>query len=111
MTHYLSFSVSDDELERSTRSSEHSFEYADSIEGTFNDVSPSKGSRKGSDYNQRPRQRRKLNDQNSQLACPFAKHDPLRHRQCFKYNKLDQVSRLKYVNLLQSSATRMTDTY
>ncbi|KAF2449872.1 hypothetical protein P171DRAFT_480930 [Karstenula rhodostoma CBS 690.94] len=95
MSHYLSFSVSDDELERSTRSSEHSFEYADSIEGIRNDAPLGKGSRKSSDYDQRPRQRRKLNDQNSQFACPFAKHDPLLHRQCFRYNKMDQVSRLK----------------
>lgn len=99
MSHYPSFGFSDDELERTTRSSEHSFEYADSIEGIHNNASPGKGSRKSSDFDQRPRQRRKLNDQNSPFACPFAKHDPLRHRQCFRYNRLDQVSRLKYVDI------------
>ncbi|KAK7182742.1 hypothetical protein DPSP01_013925 [Paraphaeosphaeria sporulosa] len=94
MSHYLPFSVSDDELERSTRSSD-SFEYADSIEGTFYDASPSKAPRKTSYHDQRPRQRRKLDDQGPRLACPFAKHDPLKHRQCFRYDKMDQISRLK----------------
>ena len=105
MSQYLSFSVSDDELERSTRSSD-SFEYGDSIEGTLRDTSPNKSSRKRSYGDQRPQQRRKLNDQDSRLACPFAKHDPLRHRQCFKFDKMDQVSRLKYVDVMEVALLR-----
>lgn len=107
MSHYLSFSVSDDELKRSTRSSERSFEYTDSTEGIRNNTSLGKGSRKTSDCKRRPRQRRKLDEQNSQFACPFAKHDPLLYRQCFKYDKMDQVSRLKYVNL-STNAVQLT---
>lgn len=97
---YSSFSASDEELDGSTRSPEGSFGSADT--GGIQASKPTSGKRtRKDDDDQRPRQRRKLDppsnstDQTTHLACPYAKHDPLRHRRCFKY-KMDQISRLKY---------------
>ena len=101
---YSSFSASDEELDASTLSPEGSSGSADTGGIQANKAASSKRTRKEDNDDQRPRQRRKLEplsvsaDQITHLACPFAKHDPLRHRRCFKY-KMDQISRLKYTTL------------
>ena len=108
---FTSFSASDEELERSALSSEHSFVSAD---GHADVITPSKRTRRADD-SERPRQRRKLSpplpstERNTQFACPFAKHDPLRHRRCFRY-KMDQISRLKYM-ILHFNTSHHTDAF
>ncbi|KAF1979352.1 hypothetical protein BU23DRAFT_152762 [Bimuria novae-zelandiae CBS 107.79] len=95
-----SFGASDEELERATLSSPHSFVSVDTNESHGKHAFSNKRPRKSVSEELRPPQRLKvdppsaMHDESSQLACPFAKHNPLRHRRCFKY-KMDQISRLK----------------
>lgn len=112
--YYLSFSGSDDNGDCSSSLSQTTGNLTTRVESDIESSENGDGinsliptnvhtpSRKRSLVNgveSRPRQRRKVNVTSNalaeqQLACPFAKYDPLKHRRCFKY-KIQEISRLK----------------
>ena len=62
---------------------------------------PSRKRQRDDEDDGRPAQRQKSGSTAEQskarlLACPFAKHDPLRHGKCYKY-MIQEISRLKWV--------------